>query len=250
VKSLDLTPDGRFLATCTLDRHMEGEIHIWSVPDGRDVTFPALRKPARIAGLVLSPDGKSLVIVSSTSDSANHFYSVWRMADGVEITRIEQQERAQDFVFGQGGRYLLFVSSDKVTKLIDLSTGKYRPVFEGMQIHQAVFSRDEHYLGVADDVGMLHVYCMDDINAEIARLPHDESIDGIAFSDDGRFVATASSRPSPYRLVEKSKASSYRDVFDQIDAATEHQLRVWFLRRKELLSVATARIAALPAYAR
>lgn len=64
-------------------------------------------------------------------------------------------------------------------------------------------------------------------------------------------VATASSDLDTDLLKTLSGIAPIRgEARGEMEAATENRLRVWFLRHEDLIATASARIRALPAYAR
>jgi hypothetical protein len=95
------------------------------------------------------------------------------------------------------------------------------------------------YIGLGSDEGVVHLFeTAKPKNSggakgealgqkeEIARLRSTGGVTAIAFSDDDRYVATASSQPQPYRVGEEES----------------YPLRVWLLRPAELIKESERRL--------
>jgi WD40 repeat protein len=91
-------------------------------------------------------------------------------------------------------------------------------------VNALAFSRDGRYLGLGTEEGIVHVFETERPDDEIARLRHTERVTGVAFSDDGRRVATASGMPNRF------------------DTKESFPLRVWHLRPDALLAEAAWRL--------
>jgi WD40 repeat protein len=226
---IGLSPDGRLLGVANLDMSLQ----VWDTVEGRDVTPAGVRKLHKVAAARVSPDGQFLVDVDIAEGNAALFVRVWRLADGKEVAALKHgwtSLNSSVVAFSHSGRQLLDVGFDEVSYLLDLTTGRARQVFEGAQAWQAAaFSRDDRYLAVGTLNEELLVYKMDDLDNEIARLEHTGQITAIAFSDDNRRVATASSFYEAYPAVEEGNL-----------------MRVWLLQPEDLIREASERLSLLP----
>src|SRR5262249_34261581 len=83
-------------------------------------------------------------------------------------------------------------------------------------------------LGLGSAEGILHVFETSRPEDEIARLQHTGEVTAIAFSDDSRYVATASSARHPNHLDEEES----------------FPLRIWLLQPADLITEAQGRLAA------
>jgi WD40 repeat protein len=118
-------------------------------------------------------------------------------------------------------------TDDDLTGLLDLSKGRaaeLKQLLDDTVVTALVFSPDGRYLGLGSEEGILHVFESRRPDDEIARLRHSGRVTAVAFSDNGRHVATASSAQNRF------------------DPTESYPLRVWLLQPNELLAEAAARL--------
>ena len=153
VDTLALSPNGRHLATASEDH----TARVWVAKSGREISRMAHEDGVKVA--IFSPDGKEIATVESSSQSAR----LWNAATGQESARAVHEASVNTVGFSPDGR--LLASGSGHTQLIGNTSKLVHPVV------------------------MLW-----DLSAgrTITQMAHQGSIDDIAFSPDGRHLATAS----------------------------------------------------------
>jgi WD40 repeat protein len=230
---LAVTPDGRRLLTLTV-----GAARVWDVESRREVTPAALRELSGVDFIKLGDGGRYLAAVYNDSSADNSdVVLVLRLADGGVAARLShgKRESSPPFVaFSPRERYLLTSGDDRVTSLFKLDGGGVERLSDDSPVRAAAFSADELYFATGTREGFLKVFVTAEPESEIARLQDTGEATAIAFSRDGRLLATASRRHNPYDL-------GYEESFP---------LRVWLLRPGDLTAEADARLATVPPYLR
>lgn len=168
--SLAFTADGKKLITIG---HRDGVVHVWNFETGKEersfVAVPDAEKnePNQVARAVLSPDGKTLVVEHPPYDESIV------LEDGTRVDRM-------------GGK----LQRPRPVRLWDIATGKLRvmwgPVSEVNVRGDVAFSPDSRLL-VSSNGRVLE----NAAGRQALKLPHDRSLDAMAFSSDGRFLAIA-----------------------------------------------------------
>jgi WD40 repeat protein len=127
------------------------------------------------------------------------------------------------------GRFLAVAAGLGRSYLVDLSNGHALRFLDRAEIDSLAFSPDGRYLGLGSDEGTLYVFETANPKVEIARLKHTGRVTALAFSEDNRYVVTASSGfdryPYNYELEKGGRP-----------------LRVWLLQPSDLLAQAEARL--------
>ncbi len=101
----------------------------------------------------------------------------------------------KSFDIRKGNKELAFAGIDGSVMVMDASTSNMRTIVKasGVQNHVAQFSADGSILAVGDESGMLFLYDANDNYKLIKSLhKHKSRINQIAFSGDGKMIATAS----------------------------------------------------------
>ncbi len=227
--SIDLSPDGRHLA-------VQGKsVRVWELPQGRDVTPAGLRTREGFGSLKFSPEGRFLATldyIRGVTDPGA--VRVWRLSDGEELEPLNHTGAILVCLFSPDDRLLLAAGEDRVTRLLDLSTGRARMLSDDTRIQTAAFSPDGSLLGVGSDEGMAEVYLTDGKDTSVARLQHVKAINALAFSEDNRRLATASGL---------QRGSEFPEGWDNEE---NFPVRFWLLRPDDLIAQAQARLDALP----
>jgi WD40 repeat protein len=101
---------------------------------------------------------------------------------------------------------------------------------EGFEFWRVAISPGGRYVALGSDEGLLHIFDVanSDGVTEVARLRHDSSVVHVAFSDDGKHVATISTIPM----------RSINEIYVR-------RLRVWRFRPKDLLAEVEPRMRSL-----
>ncbi len=228
VEVATLSPDGKFLALSGPTKESGQLIVVYRLDGGSYKEWKRLPQNATPLKVLLSADGQRLAALYG--DSVD-FARIWDVSGerGVTPESLMNLTNISVMAFSPGGRFLVVAVRDNRTHLLDLSKGRMVELLNDTRIDVAAFSTDERYLGLGSGEGVLHVFETNKPEDEIARLQHTGSVTAIAFSDDDRYVATASSDPHAYAVQEEES----------------YPLRVWLLQPKDLLAEAAERLAVL-----
>jgi WD40 repeat protein len=241
VDAATLSPGGRFLALSGLPTS-SAVVVVYRLEERSDRegrSYQEWKKLAQngiVKNMFLSADGRTLA--TRNDDDTARIFDVGKETD-VTPTSLLSFRGARVVALSVDGRLLAVAGRDDVTSLVDVakgSTAAMSLLLDQTAIESLAFSPGRRYVGLGSTEGMLHVF---DLNStidtrEIARLAHIGSVTAIAFSNDDKYVATASSDPHPYHLEEEES----------------YPLRVWLLRPADLVAEAEARIKGLPQYPR
>ena len=179
VMSLRFSPDGRSVATASLDR----TVRLWSVRDETLPTFRGLRGPVRPA---LSPDGKRVATAS--------WYQTARIWDvqGTVLARLEGHEDSVLSVrFDAEGGRLVTASADDTARTWDLD-GKLLRVFphpEAGMVRTAAFSPDGAQIATGCNDGSVWWWKTD--GTVLRRFPGMSWVSHVEFAADGERLLVA-----------------------------------------------------------
>lgn len=191
--ALSLSADGRVIAA-HFSRGSRGYVRVYDLAAGRDLTTESLKSLDTLSSMTLSPAGRFVAVA--------------------QVANVASQR--------QIGRVLL----------IDLTTGNVVTLADDTVLTSFAFSRDGRHLGVGTLDGLLRVFDTERPGEEVARIQHTGGVTAVSFSDDGKYVATASSDPHANRLDEEES----------------YPLRVWLLRPDDLIAEAEGRLKSLGRY--
>ncbi|HEX8147088.1 MAG TPA: hypothetical protein VF591_07920 [Pyrinomonadaceae bacterium] len=189
----------------------------------------------RIMKMSLSADGLRLAVLYDYADE-DRFVRVWDVAGQRNISppcmkastqdkkrRCEVRVHADGVWLSPDGRFVLAKDNSNLGAVLDLSKGegaKFELLLEDTVVTSAAFSPDSRYLALGTDEGVVHVFESERPADEVALLRHDGTISAIAFSEGGRYVATAS----------------------HAEGTQTYPVRVWPLQPDELLDKAGERL--------
>ncbi len=188
VNNVAFSPDGRLLATSTVDYN--GTVRIWSIQTGKELlrierndNQKGFQSASKIA---FSPDGRSLATSSS-------FYNAVRIYDvqtGKELKRLGNDSSLNYMAFSPDGDRLATISNDYTAHLWDVQTGKELLRLENDGSGRAMaFDRDKNRLATASNDNTTLLWDVQ-TGKEIQRLKHDSWVRMVAFSPDGSKLAT------------------------------------------------------------
>lgn len=226
VKGVNFSPDSEYLATAASDN----TARVWNIASGKEVArvehdgslnggivfsrdgaylatagndlsarvwrWKTEEEVARfdheygaVYSVAFSPDGERLV-----SASADGTARVWDIDDEKEISRVTHDEQIWDVAYSPDGEYLAISSIDGTSWLWEID-GKQRK--GGLMYHEAPvsslnFSPDGEYLATASYDHTARVWEVQS-GEEVARVQHNDSLNGVAFSPDSERLATTSS---------------------------------------------------------
>lgn len=127
VTALDISPDGKLLATGSGEPSRSGEIKIWSLADGKLVKEIKDAHSDTILDLKFSPDGSKIA-----SGSADRFMKTFDLATGKMIRVYEgHTHHVMSVDWNATGRELSSAGADKVVKVWDAETGTQKRTISG-----------------------------------------------------------------------------------------------------------------------
>jgi WD40 repeat protein len=226
VASIAFSSDGKFLAGGGDDN----AVHIWDVKTGKEVRtmrwqmdpsgpYSSYSLVYASASVTFSPDDKYL---ASTGGSP---IVIWDVNTGKEVWVLRPNGIADTVAFSPDGKYLAAASSRDTVQFWDIKTGKVARVLKGDgTIHSISFSLDGNYLVAG---GSKHIYSDDSpqkwkgligaiklwnvkTGKEIWSVGSEggiaREVTSVAFSPDGKFIASGDGGPILFWDVKSGKA--------------------------------------------
>ena len=221
VAQVQFTPDGSRLVSVSHDK----TIRVWDVATGE--TLRVLRPPMGPGGQgvlyagALSPDGRTLAVAGLIVPLDNRSYVYLISLESGQIERVLAGHADAVFAleFSRDGKLLASAGTDRAARVWDVASGQCRHVLAGHRdiIADVAFSPDGRSLatacrdGTAPDgtprEGTARIWSLDDGKTTAVLAGHQDDVGAIAWSPDGRTVATGSDDAS-IRLW--SSSGSYR----------------------------------------
>jgi WD40 repeat protein len=192
----NFSPDNKTLATTSWDRTLK----LWDADSGELLkTFAG--HPDKVYTAAFSPDGKSLL-----SGSNDGTVRLWDVASATtRMTLTPHETLVHNVAFAPDGKSFATAGWDKAVRLWDATTGKWEKTFDhGAGVLAIAFSPDGKLLATVtmleDRVPAEGEFRKPEVRLwdvetgiEIASLEgHRQHVYGVAFSADGKFLATAS----------------------------------------------------------
>jgi eukaryotic-like serine/threonine-protein kinase len=180
VNSLDITSDGRYLASASADRTAV----LWELATGEP---RVLRGPRQQAHLVLfSPDDRRLAIASF-----NGQLRLFSMETKLHRVLSAGSAPQVSMELSSDGRRLASLSEQGVLRLLEASSGKVLLEVPGVAPGAVGFSRDGEWLAAGGVDGRLHLYASATGSARPLPKGHEARVTAVTFSGDGQRLATA-----------------------------------------------------------
>jgi sugar lactone lactonase YvrE len=185
VKSVSFSPDGRLLASGSLD----DTIKLWRVADGSLVR--TLTGHTRVVSSVsFSPDGRLLA-----SGGWYGTIKLWRVADGLEVrTLTGHSDLVTSVSFSPDGRLLASGSGDDIIKLWRVSDGALVRTLTGHTwvVESVSFSPDGRLLASGSGDDTIKLWRVSDGALVRTLTGHTSAVESVSFSPDGRLLASGS----------------------------------------------------------
>ena len=214
VAAVDISPDGRLLATGSWDR----TVKIWDVATGRAIHKLDGVHRGYVNSVEFSPDG-ALILTGSDDGTAR----LWDVATGKPVEPVFRGHgsRVRQARFSSDGSKVLTTSNDKTARIWDARTGEPLVTLVGHKwaVLCGDFSRDGRRVitGGEDDDAIIWDAATGDILWKLAG--HTSSVTSVAFSPDGERVITGG-QDSRCKLWDARTAKEILTLSDQGEEIT------------------------------
>jgi WD40 repeat protein/ankyrin repeat protein len=160
--------------------------------------------------IALSMDAR---LAGTTTD--HHVVQLIETGTGKKVAQFLHSREVYRLYFSPDARYVATVDGGNTFRVFETSNGREAiavsfPATIQSNISGVAFSLDDLYVAIA--VGRTaRVFALteggeaDQIGKEVARIDHNNDVNTVAFSGDGRYIATGSEEPS-VRVLDRTKA--------------------------------------------
>jgi len=186
VLSVDFSPNGRYLATGSID----GKARVWNVAGGLLLaTFdhPRGSRSNFVQMVSFSPDSSRLLTVGG--DRFARVYDLTRRELAMSVNNTVLVNSAR---FSHDGTLIATAGSDLFVRMWDASTGQLRYALRGTgRVNDLTFSPDDALLATAGGNDTIaRVWDLAERSSSAIITAHRSGIESVAFNPDGRSVLT------------------------------------------------------------
>ncbi|EAR99291.2 WD domain, G-beta repeat protein (macronuclear) [Tetrahymena thermophila SB210] len=210
MKSMALSSDGKYLATCSFDK----TCIIWDMQNEFNMVHQIQAHTESVNYITFSPDGKYLATISQDKTC-----KIWDVDNKFQLfDKIQgDQINIDSIAFSADGKYLAATNLDKTFKIMKFEKG-FQTIkkIENQSAYdfysKIKFSRDMKYLGVIKGSYICEIY---DVSKGFELVKEILNVSTFAFSPNGNYLATG--------CWEKScRIYSVERNFEQIAITEEH----------------------------
>ncbi len=261
VQSLDVSPDGKYLAIGGQD----SMVRIWPLPD-LQYTGSLFGHPNHVWCVRFSPDG-TLLASSSGLFEKSPIIRIWKVPSGVWVRTLPGDERnivslafhpAGDWLASAECRGFHLPQRDKgAVRLWSVSDDSVLRVLDGHTdaVYGLACAPDGRQLAGACVDGSICLWNTDDWTSRVLPHRHGHAACAVAYSPDGQVLASAGldgvcklwprDGDEPIHVLEGHTGSVRSVAFDRsgrvlATGSADNSIRIWSVKTGELLSVIDA----------
>ena len=241
IRGLAFSPDGRTLATSSLD----GSTVLWDLARGRPRVTLKDGLPGSAYSVAFSPDGSTVATAHGELSFPQHTGRVqlWDAASGALRSTVATTDRiARSVVFSRDGRRIGVIDEERTARVCDVTDGRVlSKVMFAEPFLSAAFAPDLATLAACDAQGirLVEVATGHEV-AAIGRLPNRPL--SLAFSPDGKALVCGVGTPMTMSgMGGMSSEESFVKVWDLSGEAPKERAKLkgvaswrpghWFLLR-------------------
>ncbi len=210
VEVVAFSPNGKYIVTGT---GVDGLITVWDRSTGREIT--RIKHQSWIRKIIFNYDGKYLATSSNDDD-----VKVWEITTGKEVASLKNEDAVTAITFSPQGNYLAIGNRAGIVRVWDIDKNKetFKITQSGRRkgwienegwINAVVFSPNGEYLAAATHDARIWNLAN---SQEVGRMLHKTKIENLAFSPDGKLIATAGSDG----IVKLWQSRNAREVTNKI----------------------------------
>jgi WD40 repeat protein len=200
VNAVAFNTDGRYVATGSDDK----TARVFEAASGKEVA--RLTHNGQVDAVAFSMDGRYVA-----TGSWDHTARVFEAASGKEVARLTHENYVYAVAFSADARYVATASNDQTARVFEAASGKEvaRLTHQGT-VNAVAFSADGRYVATGSEALSADGHYVAGKTArvfdvasgqEVAGLAHGGEVYAVAFSADGRYLATGS-RDQTARVFE------------------------------------------------